>query len=197
MSRPVDPTRKPELLEEIVDYLGEHGVATMTMRNLADGIGVSTTVLTYHFGGKKKLLQESVAAAEKGMLESMREGIAAGGVPEGICRFWDWISAGESRIRKLGVVLETMALDNGSWAPVFSGRPSVNSVWIEMIARSLVADGVPPDEVEPYTTMIHGALLGLCLDIWDSGDEVRVRQAIDLLVSYTEQVIEQAPARSV
>lgn len=195
MSRPVDPTRKPQLLEEIVDYLGAHGVAGVTMRNLASGLGVSTTVLTYHFGSKRRLLVESVALAEAAMLAEMEAGLEEGGVPEGIRRFWNWLISDRRKIRRLGVVLETMSLDNGAWAPFLNQGPSVISVWVDLMQRSLLEDGLPgEEEAARYATLLHGGLLGLCLDLWDSEDIERISPAAESLADFAIAVVERAGA---
>ncbi len=195
MSRPVDPTRKPQLLEEVVDYLGAHGVAGVTMRNLASALGVSTTVLTYHFGGKRRLLTESVTLAEAAMLAEMEAGLKDGGVPEGIRRFWNWLISDRRKIRRLGVVLETMSLDNGAWAPFLNEAPSVISVWVDLMQRSLLDDGLPgEEEAARYATLLHGALLGLCLDLWDSEEIERISPAAELLADYASAVVERAGA---
>jgi AcrR family transcriptional regulator len=190
----VDLTRKPQLLEEIVDYLGKHGVAGLTMRGLASGIGVSTTVLTYHFGGKEKLLEESVVMAEEGMLGAMEEGIADGGVPAGLRRFWSWLVSDRSRIARLGVVIEIMALDNGAWAPLLTEGPSAISIWIETMERSLVEDGLAKEEAAQYATLLHSGLLGLCLDLWDSEEIDRISPAAELLAQFAETVVSRSGA---
>ena len=50
MARPARPERKSELLSAILDYLMDKTLAELTFRSLADGLGVSSYVLVYHFG---------------------------------------------------------------------------------------------------------------------------------------------------
>ena len=37
MARPVDLDRREALLDQVVDYLGEHGLANLSLRPLAEG----------------------------------------------------------------------------------------------------------------------------------------------------------------
>ena len=62
MSRRPDPERKPELVAQILDYLLDKPLSSLTFRTLASGLGVSTFTLVYHFGTRAELLSEIVAA---------------------------------------------------------------------------------------------------------------------------------------
>ena len=74
MSRRPDPERKPELVAQILDYLLDKPLSSLTFRTLASGLGVSTFTLVYHFGTRAELLSEIVAAIsgrEAGIHENM------------------------------------------------------------------------------------------------------------------------------
>ena len=61
MSRKPDPGRKPELLEQILDYLVDKPLAKLTLRTLASALGVSTYTLVYQFGTRDELVSDIVA----------------------------------------------------------------------------------------------------------------------------------------
>ncbi|MDE2280697.1 MAG: TetR family transcriptional regulator, partial [Xanthomonadaceae bacterium] len=46
------PPRKDALIEPIVGYLLEHGLANLSLRPLATAIGTSARLLVYHFESK-------------------------------------------------------------------------------------------------------------------------------------------------
>jgi AcrR family transcriptional regulator len=76
MPRQPDPLRKPQLLGEILDYLLDKSLASVSFRTLAQGLGVSTYTLVYHFGSRDQLLSEIVAAVSNRALaveEQMRD----------------------------------------------------------------------------------------------------------------------------
>src|ERR1700710_1154648 len=62
MPRHPDPLRKPQLVAEIVDYLLDKSLASVSFRTIAQSLGFSTYTLVYHFGTREQLLSEIVAA---------------------------------------------------------------------------------------------------------------------------------------
>jgi AcrR family transcriptional regulator len=62
MPRHPDPLRKPQLLGEILDYLLDKSLASVSFRTIAQALGFSTYTLVYHFGTRDQLLSEIVAA---------------------------------------------------------------------------------------------------------------------------------------
>lgn len=62
MSRKPDPGKKPALLEQIIDYLLDKSLATLTFRTLATALNVSTFTLVYHFGTRTELVRDIIAA---------------------------------------------------------------------------------------------------------------------------------------
>lgn len=62
MPRKPDPTRKPELLSQILEHLAGRTLATVSFRTLAEALGVSTYVFVYHFGNRAQLIDEIVRA---------------------------------------------------------------------------------------------------------------------------------------
>src|ERR1019366_7207370 len=62
MPRHPDPSRKPQLLSEILEYLLGRSLASVSFRTIAQALGVSTYTLVYHFGTREELLSEIVAA---------------------------------------------------------------------------------------------------------------------------------------
>ena len=71
MARPARPERKAELLAAILDYLMDKTLAELTFRSLADGLGVSSYVLVYHFGHREQLVNEIIRTIES-RLDSIR-----------------------------------------------------------------------------------------------------------------------------
>ena len=74
MPRPSTDTRE-RLLAAAVDYAAEHGLADLSLRGLAAGLGTSHRMLIFHFGSKEGLLVEVVRAVEaqqRALLEELR-----------------------------------------------------------------------------------------------------------------------------
>jgi AcrR family transcriptional regulator len=62
MSRQADPDKKPELLEQVLDYLLDKPLSALTFRHLAASLNVSTFTLVYHFGTRADLVREIIRA---------------------------------------------------------------------------------------------------------------------------------------
>ncbi|ACL40749.1 TetR/AcrR family transcriptional regulator [Pseudarthrobacter chlorophenolicus] len=64
MARPTRPERKAELLGAIQDYLMDKTLTQLTFRSLAEGLGMSSYVLVYHFGSRDQLINDIVVSIE-------------------------------------------------------------------------------------------------------------------------------------
>jgi AcrR family transcriptional regulator len=64
MARPTRPERKAELLGAIQDYLMDKSLTQLTFRSLAEGLGMSSYVLVYHFGSRDQLINDIVVSIE-------------------------------------------------------------------------------------------------------------------------------------
>ena len=63
MGRHRDLERRAELLDEVVGYLGRHGVAGVSLRPVARALGVSVNALVHHFGSKDELVVAALRRA--------------------------------------------------------------------------------------------------------------------------------------
>ena len=72
MARTPDPQLKRELLDRVVAYLADHGVAQTTLRPMAAELGVSINRLMHHFGSKDELITAALARAIDQQIEVQR-----------------------------------------------------------------------------------------------------------------------------
>ena len=63
MGRRPDPERRAELLDQVVGYLGRHGIAGVSLRPVARALGVSVNALVHHFGSKDELVVAALRRA--------------------------------------------------------------------------------------------------------------------------------------
>jgi AcrR family transcriptional regulator len=95
MPRPADPQRKPVLLEQIIEHLLDRPLATLSLRTIAAGLGVSTYTLVYHFGSRAQLLHDIVEAISSHQLATVAIVDREGGDVESHLRnlreSWAWI----------------------------------------------------------------------------------------------------------
>ncbi|WP_285319220.1 TetR/AcrR family transcriptional regulator [Pseudarthrobacter sp. lyk4-40-TYG-27] len=71
MARPSRSERKTELLAAILDYLMDKTLAELSFRSLAEGLGISSYTLVYHFGSREQLINDIVVSIES-RLDRMR-----------------------------------------------------------------------------------------------------------------------------
>ena len=63
MARTPDLERRQELLDRIVLYLADHGLAQATLRPMAAALDVSINRLVHHFGSKEELVSTALQRA--------------------------------------------------------------------------------------------------------------------------------------
>jgi AcrR family transcriptional regulator len=103
VTREVDVSRKPALLQQILDHLLDRPLATLSFRTLARALDVSTFTLVYHFGSRAQLLSDIVGAISAREID-IHKGLTEGDVSldayfDGLTRSWEW--SVQPRNRKL------------------------------------------------------------------------------------------------
>lgn len=94
MGREPDAERKPQLLAQILDYLLDKPLTTLSFRTLASALGVSTFTLVYHFGSRAELLRDivwAISAREQDIQAILRDKDGTlDAYFEGLERSWEW-----------------------------------------------------------------------------------------------------------
>ncbi|MFD1214889.1 TetR/AcrR family transcriptional regulator, partial [Arthrobacter sp. GCM10027362] len=91
MARPQNPQRKPQLLADILNYLKDRSLADVSFRSLAEGLGISSYMLVYHFGHRDQLIAEITDRLQAGRGWGLPAEISALGPAEfreSLRRFW-------------------------------------------------------------------------------------------------------------
>ena len=95
MGRHRDLERRAELLDEVVRYLGRHGVAGVSLRPVARALGVSVNALVHHFGSKDELVVAALRRAaeiQRGVEGRWRRQVPHLSTAELQRRWWRWIN---------------------------------------------------------------------------------------------------------
>ena len=96
MARPPDPVRRQELLDEVVRYLADHGLAGASLRPMAKALGVSLNGLVHHFGTKTDLLVAALARANELQQRESEGWLACNPAlsqADLLRKWWRWINA--------------------------------------------------------------------------------------------------------
>lgn len=180
MPRPPDPTRRKQLLQAAADYAIEHGVSDLTLRPLAEALGVTPNTLVHHFGSKEELLS-AILNAVRERLRGMYDEMARD--PEGDPRLgvWRWTSSPE-RLAFFRSFFEAYGLALGQPERFVSFLDRVVSDWLSVGEAT-------------QATLDLALVRGLLLDLLTTGERERVDQAFALYLTHFRPDMEPANPR--
>lgn len=163
MPRTPNPTRRAELLTAAVDYAIEHGISDLTLRPLAQGLGVQPNTLTHHFGTKEQLLS-AILNGVRDRLRTIRHQHDDDTDSDSLSRVWRWTASPEREpLFRFFFEAYGLALRQPDDYSPFLAR--VVSDWID--PRAPVA-----------ATLELAVLRGLLLDLLTTGERDRVEAAL-------------------
>lgn len=188
MGRRPNPQRKQDLLDEIILYLGENGIGDLSLRPLARQLGTSTYTLTYQFGSKDGLLVDAVHHAEARQFDVVRgwadgsERIAAVDL---LRRYWEWCREDEN-LKLVRLLIEATTLGRSQPEVFGDVGKRVVSDWVDLLAETMVRNGLTEDAARPLATQVYATTIGLQFDLIATGATERVDRAFVELVSGIE-----------
>ena len=195
MVRVADQQRPAELLEAIVRYLVQHGIAGLSLRPLAKAVDSSPRVLLYYFGSKEKLL----ACAIQRLRERQRLGFdklrqVHYENPSDACRaIWQQMCGPESLAWfRLSLETYTMALRQPRQFADFLST-SVED-WLEFLSQPLIAKGASPAGARQFATVVVAGFRGFLLDYYASRDRKRVHGAVEMWLATLDTISPALPA---
>jgi AcrR family transcriptional regulator len=181
--------QRDELALAAADWVIEHGLADLSLRRLAAGLGVSHRTLLYHFGSKDELFQAILRAART--RERLRAASLEGDQGQTVSfaqmlrGTWEYLSAPrEHDFWRFYFEIHGLALQNPQqYHDVL--HEGVHE-WLAMARGVLIRDGVPEREAASIATLLVGAFRGLMLDLLQTGERARVDAAFEVLASLAE-----------
>ncbi|MBI2242545.1 MAG: TetR/AcrR family transcriptional regulator [Nocardioides sp.] len=180
--------RRDALLDAAVDHVIDHGLAGLSIRNLADALGVAHNTLTYHFGSRAELLQ----ALFSRLAQRIRRTSAVGGSDPAhldafarseITATWQWLSADERR-GMWTTFFEVFALAIREPDTYRGFLDHLAEDWVNPLADQMCAAGFADDAARARATLVVAAVRGLVLELQSTTPDQRDRVdgAIDALL---------------
>jgi AcrR family transcriptional regulator len=195
MGRRPNPQRKQDLLDEIVAYLGDHGIGDLSLRPLAKQLGTSTYTLTYQFGSKDRLLADAVRHALARQVGAVSALVSEAGDPapsDLVRRMWEWSTSPEN-LGLVRMLLEATTLAY-SQPEVFGGvGPQVVSEGVGLLRHEMERVGLAGPTAQRLATQAYATLIGLQVDLIATGDRLRVGRALDELCRSLDEAAGRAP----
>ena len=163
MARPVDPTRRHDVLARAADYVLERGLAGLSLRPLAKALGTSPRMLLYDFGSKEQLVQDVLAEIRRREVTLLEAEVRT------LEDVWAWIAAPEREpFLRLFFEVYVGGLGKGEAEPLVRD-------WLEFLRTSWH----PPVD-EATATLMVAVVRGLLLDRLATGDRGRTDEALRL-----------------
>jgi AcrR family transcriptional regulator len=193
-----DPLRKPQLLAEILEYLLDKSLASVSFRTIAQALGVSTYTLVYQFGTRAQLLSDIVAAVStraSGIEERLADGPASLDVYfEGLSESWEWTLV--PRNRQLQRLEFEASLIEAVDPELHDFSRNLYGSWHRMGFTALEALGLSSEDAEYESRVIVDSFYGLQYDFVLNGDEDGATAAFRMSMARHRQRIEQLIERA-
>ena len=193
MARPPNPERKTELLDQILDYLLDKTFAGLSFRTLADGLGISSYVLVYHFGNREELVNQIVTHIER-RDETVRlpdpAELSRADFQEWIKSAWSW--AVIERNRQLQRLEFEAALHDAASPTPRDSAPLKFDYCHWFTQDWLRSQGVAPRRADSAGRLFISTLYGLQYDFVVNRDRAAVEAAFHLMLDSFFALIDQA-----
>lgn len=197
VTRKPDSARKPALLEQIIDYLLDKPLASVSLRPLARALGVSTFTLVYHFGSRAELVSEIVQAISRRaneVAESLAEGpVTVDSYLAGFETTWAW-AVQQKNIRLQRLEFEAAMLEVHEPA-LHRHTRDLYAQWQSIGRNALRMLGASDDEAEAESRLTVNTFNGLLYDLVVNQDVEQATLAFDRFLGRTRERLELLAAR--
>jgi AcrR family transcriptional regulator len=182
VARTPDLERRLELLDRIVVYLADNGLAQATLRPMAKSLDVSINRLVHHFGSKEELLATAMQRAidqqitvQTGWLRR-NPGLTNADLYR---KWWKWINESPANLAVVRLNYEAAALDTKVTGLAGEVRADQIGVWRHEAELHLTHDGIPLDRAELEASLAKATFTGLVMDLIATGDQRRLTKVFN------------------
>lgn len=195
MARLVDTERRRALLDQVVAYLAEHGIANLSLRPLARSLDMSANSLMHHFGSKDELVAAALRRAVQVQDEIEREWLRRRpdlDQADLIRLWWRWITSSPDHLAVVRLGLEAAAIEATVEGLPKRMRSEQITRWRMNIEHRLISAGVPGPEARIEASIVKATFTGLVVDLLATGQKARLGEALELSVRRLELVLADA-----
>lgn len=178
--------RRSELLDAVVDYVLEHGLAGLAMRPLAEAVGVSHAALLHHFGTKEALLTELTDMLRQRLADAAGLADSSGSLVN--LGSWWRRSTTEDRLPVYRLLFEVFA--QATREPERYERFLQQSMHdaLALMQRLVLTEGCPGEQAPLIASMIVAQARGLQLDLLATNDRERVDQTFSVFLDLIDRL---------
>jgi AcrR family transcriptional regulator len=192
MARTPDLERRQELLDRIVVYLAENGLAQATLRPMAASLDVSINRLVHHFGSKEELLAAALQRSIDQQIEVQDGWLARNPrltMAEVYRKWWRWINESPANAALVRLNYEAAALDTKVTGLAGEFRADQIGVWRHAAEQRLEHDGVPHDRAVMEASLSKATFTGLVMDLVATGDRRRLNKVFEQFLERLAAVV--------
>ena len=182
MARTPDLERRQELLDRIVVYLAENGLAQATLRPMAASLDVSINRLVHHFGSKEELLTSALARAIDQQIAVQRVWLTRSPRLTQVDlyrKWWRWAKASTVNLALVRLNYEAAALDTKVTGLAGEVRAHQIGVWRHDVEQRLESEGLPHERAVAEASLAKATFTGLVMDLLATGDRRRLTMAMN------------------
>ncbi len=198
MARTPDLERRQELLDRIVVYLAEHGLAQATLRPMAASLDVSINRLVHHFGSKEELITAALNRAIEQQIAVQAVWLKRrpnSSIVDYYRQWWKWMNDSPANLALVRLNYEAAALSPEVTGLTGDVRADQIGVWRHDIEHRLRAAGVPADRLELEASLAKAVFSGLVMDLLATGDRKRLTRACDEWLARLPAILAGVTAR--
>ncbi|WP_050777957.1 TetR/AcrR family transcriptional regulator [Micromonospora sp. ATCC 39149] len=180
--------RRPELLAAATEYVLDHGTAGLSLRPVAQALGVTHATLLRHFSSKDELIKcvlEKIRTDLFAQVTADRELQEAGSTAQLLRITWRRLCEPKEQ-RQFLLLFEMVA--GKVWRSRDGGElaRSMEDAFVDFISGWLRQDGWAPEDASALATLLLAQIRGLQLDLLISGDRARVDRAFEFALALLE-----------
>ncbi|OAH16391.1 TetR/AcrR family transcriptional regulator [Streptomyces jeddahensis] len=179
--------RRPELLAAATEYVLDHGIAGLSLRPVAQALGVTHATLLRHFSSKDELIKcvvEKIRTDLFAQVTADSELQEAGSTAQLLRITWRRLCEPKAQ-RQFLLMFEIVA--GKGWQSEDGGeltQPMLDDV--DFISGWLRQDGWQPEDASALATLLLAQIRGLQLDLLVSGDRARADRAFEFSLALLE-----------
>jgi AcrR family transcriptional regulator len=176
----------------MVDYVLAHGIADLSLRPVADALGVSTYSLAYHFGSKDGLVAAVMTRIEERQRAMTRSWTEESGTvsPAAVMRrYWrEWCLPDElAPYHRLFYEIYSLSLQQPGRFPGFLERGAIP--WLADARDLCLRSGLPEGDADTVAWLMTSTVAGALLALLGTGDRESATRAVNAAADYIEMLI--------
>ncbi|MER7016138.1 TetR/AcrR family transcriptional regulator [Saccharopolyspora sp. NPDC000359] len=175
--------RRGEVLAAATEHALEQGIDGLSLRKVAQSVGVSHATLVHHFGSRDRLVAEIV---ERVLADTLSVPDLPRDDPDPLRSLWRRATSerGRRHVRLFVAITGHAMYGDPALAKAVAASMRQRT---DLLAEGLVRYGCPEPQAQPVATSLLAGLRGLFADLLISGDEQRVTAAFEDLVAEVER----------